>query len=477
MGITGPKHDSAQQQSRQPQLAVTQMPPITQTTSTHPQRMPHSSHTANTYTSHIQTRIAFTPTSRPTPNSYNDNYGDYPTTPKPSTQFRILFANINGISSQNIAQDCNQIGFIADSHSIDLLALAETNINWNNRTTNHQVRNIMKKYWPQSLMATSSMTTNRNVIYQPGGTLTILGNKWSGGANGSQDPSGMGRWNAFKITGRQSHHLHIITVYRIPNTTIQHAGPLTSYFQQWHHLRRNGYAKPNPRKQLWDDLSEYMHHQTHDHTAFIVLIDANESYTTKNSSLAQWARDHSLIDAHMHLHDISTDIPTHIRGTHRIDYILCSTSIIEYVQKAGILSYHVLSSTDHRSLYVDIDLQLFLRSHPPPSLTPAHRELHSRDPRGIKQYCQTLSQWMQKNDILTTLQEYENMQHNNQPLKQQHKDHLSMMENNFTSARLNAARQLNNRPRHPWSPKLRQAQLTVFYYKMWISQYLSLIHI
>ena len=48
------------------------------------------------------------------------------------------------------------------------------------------------------------------------------------------------------------------------------------------------------------------------------------------------------------------------------------------------------------------------------------------------------------------------------------------MENQFTSARLKAAQSLKQHHQHPWSPRLRQAQHRVFYYKTWVSQYKNL---
>ena len=48
---------------------------------------------------------------------------------------------------------------------------------------------------------------------------------------------------------------------------------------------------------------------------------------------------------------------------------------------------------------------------------------------------------------------------------------LKTLENSFAQARLAAERVLHKYSRHPWSPKMRQAQLQVLYYKLWLSQY------
>ena len=48
---------------------------------------------------------------------------------------------------------------------------------------------------------------------------------------------------------------------------------------------------------------------------------------------------------------------------------------------------------------------------------------------------------------------------------------LKELEKQFSQARLKAEHTIPTGPRHPWSPQLRQAQLLVMYYKLWLSQY------
>jgi len=48
---------------------------------------------------------------------------------------------------------------------------------------------------------------------------------------------------------------------------------------------------------------------------------------------------------------------------------------------------------------------------------------------------------------------------------------LNSLEQSFTTAKLNAERSLHKYGRHPWSPTLRQAQLQVYFYKLWLSQF------
>jgi len=241
---------------------------------------------------------------------------------------------------------------------------------------------ILKKYWNKTITKTTSTPTRHQERYQPGGTLSIIGNRWTGGTRAYEDSGGMGRWSELHIQGRQNRKVIIITTYRVPHTNIANAGPNTSYYHQWHYLRRTGLLKPDPRKQLLLDLSEHIRSLTSPDNAIIILMDANEAYTDKNSDLHKWMTQHSFNDVHMHLHQHDTTIPTYSRGHKRIDYILATDNILPYMQKSGILPFHFLLHTDHRALYVEIDLQKYLRSQPSTLSNQQLRSLTSKSPRG-----------------------------------------------------------------------------------------------
>ena len=216
----------------------------------------------------------------------------------------------------------------ADSHHIDCLGIVETNINWKNQVVQNQVIHTLRKYWRKTIIKGSSNQTSNFHTYLPGGTLTLLGNHWTGGGRAYEDPSGMGRWTEVGIHGRQNRQVRIITVYRVPHTTIAQAGTNTSFYNQWHYLRRKGDPKPDPRSQLLTDLGHHIQQLTQDHIDSLILMDANEAYSDRHSSLHAWIHKHSLTDVHMYLHQHDTAIPTHVRGTKRIDYVFATPSLL-----------------------------------------------------------------------------------------------------------------------------------------------------
>ena len=126
----------------------------------------------------------------------------------------------------------------------------EANLNWHHHSIQNQVRRVLRKYWKQSIIKTSSSSIPTTSHYQPGGTFTLIGNNWTGGATPYTDQSGIGRWTECRITGRKNRQICFFTVYRVTSTTIQSTGPNTAYFQQWHIIRHTQQARPNPRAQV-----------------------------------------------------------------------------------------------------------------------------------------------------------------------------------------------------------------------------------
>jgi len=178
--------------------------------------------------------------------------------------------------------------------------------------------------------------------------------------------------------------------------------------------------------------------------------------------------EHELVDIHMALHDLDTEIPTYNRGTKRIDYIFGTNNIIPYVVKGGILPYHFITHTDHRGLYLDIDIQKFLRGHPPATGSQQHRALRTSHPRGYRAYSEYMIKWLEDSDIEERLNQ---LIHQQVHLKKNNTQQIISLEQEFTTARLKAESSIRRQTVHPWSPTLRNAHMYAYYYKLWLSQF------
>jgi hypothetical protein len=57
------------------------------------------------------------------------------------------------------------------------------------------------------------------------------------------------------------------------------------------------------------------------------------------------------------------DIPnTHLRGSKQIDFVLMTAGIAPFIQSIGLLYFDVIFRTDHRTLFIDINMDGFFGS-------------------------------------------------------------------------------------------------------------------
>jgi endonuclease/exonuclease/phosphatase family metal-dependent hydrolase len=85
-------------------------------------------------------------------------------------------------------------------------------------------------------------------------------------------------------------------------------------------------------------------------------MDANDTLQNTRSALNKWTAETIMIDPLVQRHGTEGEPPTYARGSKRIDYYLVSEHLSEYVTSCGILPLHNICFSDHRALYIDIDL-------------------------------------------------------------------------------------------------------------------------
>ena len=147
--------------------------------------------------------------------------------------------------------------------------------------------------------------------------------------------------------------IYIITVYKPCKTTLQQAGPMTVFRQQWTELRARGLTNPNPRKQFDKDLLAFLqsiHQQGH---RMILLGDLNE--TTNNSKLIQQFKKYGLYDMIKDRHDNLPNFRSCLKGGNTIDYAFCSISIPRSVTASTYEPFYLHSNSDHRGIVIDLN--------------------------------------------------------------------------------------------------------------------------
>ena len=71
-------------------------------------------------------------------------------------------------------------------------------------------------------------------------------------------------------------------------------------------------------------------------------------------------------------HKIRNEPTTYKGGNQRIDYVLCTNILTSFIKLYDILPFDFIITSDHRDLYIDIDLALFLKD-------PLHQFINNKD--------------------------------------------------------------------------------------------------
>ena len=280
-----------------------------------------------------------------TPPELNKSWGDQ-LLPKSTGTMRILFQNINGVQSATNWNKWRDIVTEMTEQQVDILGLAETNINWNPIRTKKALK-VLRTQFKHSLLLNATSDEISPSLHKPGGaSLAIVGNIVGTISKKYIDDTGLGRWVYTVLNAKHHRKIVIITAYRLCHNSLP-KGHETTYSQQYRILRRQNVKNPQP-KQLFDhDLIELIKNWKQNQYEIILMIDANTNIL--DQKLQKIIRGGQLYDLMAARH--GTNSPnTYIRGTHTIDFIFGTENVYNSVQYAGMLPFNAGIISDHRAL-------------------------------------------------------------------------------------------------------------------------------
>ena len=271
---------------------------------------------------------------------------------KKERSLRVYFQNVNGIPCHDNWAEWNHIITYLKSKQVDIAGLAETNIKWTKQSTSAAKRQLTSHINPATLIA-ASCDEPCPFKYQRGGVLLATLGKLTGRIETTgQDPLGLGRWAYTKYIGRNGKALIIISAYRVAQSNLT-PGDNTSYNQQYRALRRQGVENPKPKKLFCSHLLSQIQAWTAQNTDILLMLDANDDLTDPDfGKFMDQCKLYDLLGTH---HSINSP-PTYIRGSRTIDYLLATENVIKATQQCDMNSYNDTISSDHRSLWADIDI-------------------------------------------------------------------------------------------------------------------------
>eukprot|EP00980_Cylindrotheca_fusiformis_P031495 scaffold26462_cov166-Cylindrotheca_fusiformis.AAC.1 len=184
--------------------------------------------------------------------------------------------------------------------------------------------------------------------------------------------------------------------------------------------------------------------------------DFNEDIGETNSNLHQLLQDANLqlIDIIARNHPHTQHLPTYIRGSTRLDFVLLSSDLIPAVKSCGYLPYHSHFRTDHRFAFVDFDKAELLGTATSKLASHTFREFTSKDPKMVEKYL------IEKHKILCDKNFFPRLQHLESLDASSHEtDHelAERLDTCWVEAGLAAAKKCKKRRKEWWSVPLHQA--------------------
>jgi hypothetical protein len=132
--------------------------------------------------------------------------------------------------------------------------------------------------------------------------------------------------------------------------------------QQWAILRETGEKNPDLIKTFYKDLEVTLMGWRQDGYEIILLVDANEVVGKNPGGISSILGKTGLYDILQYKHSHEEDINTHVRGTKQINYIFGTDLIRNHCHSAGILPFGISYQSDHKALFVEINLEGLMKT-------------------------------------------------------------------------------------------------------------------
>ena len=398
-------------------------------------------------------------------------YAGDPIQEKGEKDYRIYFQNINGIPSENgTFAKADQMFIEWRALGVDIGGMAETKINANHHSNpKGKIRKFLTStYGNYSLEMASSGIRTKNV-YQAGGVLSYL----SGGLSGRKvhhfsDP--MGRWSSFTIQGTKR-KLTIITAYQV--CRINKKTGNTAAIQQRDILRKNRENRDDniePRKAFIVDLGLYIAKEmTETNHEILLMLDANECIFDGKSPLRDMMEKNKLADihAHYHVHEHDEEWATYARGSKQIDYMIGTSNVVEFTSRCGMEEFD--SHSDHRGLWLDIDLEAVLGGQIPDLVRPQHRGVSGKDPKQVRKFRGVLLKFLEQHNVQRRVEKLNTMIEN-EASEEAIERLMQAIDRDIEQGMLAAEKKVARQERPPWSPRLIAARAKMNYFRCWLTE-------
>lgn len=305
---------------------------------------------------------------------------------KPDDVFRVVFQNCSGLT---LAQT-DLIRRIVDDLAIDVLGMAEVNVDWSKTSANERPANRFRGFWENLHHRTAHLQRDRHYAdsrHQFGGVMMLSINEACNRVASSGSDS-MGRWTWVRYEGKGNQGLRIITAYR----PCRNATGLTStYSQQAQHLLSKNDAR-DPKAAFDEDLLVCLDEWLKGPEHLILMMDANADVRQP-----KFRQLRSLSEINISRHG-GNPPPTTSWGQRPIDGIWVSEALID--SRSGYLDFGEGLHSDHRALWIDLPIASTFGSTTLKTQRPSARKLKLEDPRVVDKFLADYSKIVREKSLL-----------------------------------------------------------------------------
>jgi exonuclease III len=263
-------------------------------------------------------------------------------------KWRIAIGNINSFPNDLTGPNKYKLDTLRQlitRNNSDIIMMSEHNRNITNLNFQQRPSEIMKTWWPKTIVRSSFLVSSNTNSYEPGGTMIVTNSRsMAHTCQAGQDSHQLGRWNYITLRGRREKYTTIISVYR-PNKSQE------TYMRQIaHSANRCQTRSESAPEELWfQDLQALIVDRKEQGHEIIVAGDFNDDLNDENSSTRKFM--HQLGLTEILLAAYGKGPPTHIRGSTTIDGVFATKDV--QLVKGKYISFEQ-SPSDHRWIVIDI---------------------------------------------------------------------------------------------------------------------------
>ena len=315
---------------------------------------------------------------------------------KANTSVRFGFLNINGLPAHDVDQKDKAVSDCMKEFSLDAIGMAELNLNFNVLRPPHQWKDRFRHLKTHRIHSFNTHSTSEETRLFGGTAILTSAVTNHRTIDHGTDDTGLGRWSWLRIRGKKDMITRIIVGYRpVPDNSHRVGTVFTQH--QVHLWSINRFE--DPREAFLHDLFQFTDSCIAAGESIILALDLNED--CRNPVIAQRFTDHSFIDCHASVHTNLTPVATCNKRLTQVSIDGIWVSAGMDITKSGMLGFGGTGNlrTDHRLLWVDIEMDSIFGYQTPPLSSIEIQNLPLNDPRLIQAYNKKLREFREYHNI------------------------------------------------------------------------------